>query len=41
MVPLLSPSPSVADAFVGKVYQRRRPAAGAKKTPAMDKEAGK
>jgi len=28
-------------AFVGKVYQRRRPAAGAKKTPAMDKEAGK
>ena len=32
---------NVIDTFVGKVYQHRRPAAGAKKTPAMDKEAGK
>ena len=32
---------NVINAFVGKVYQHRRPAAGPKKTPEMDKEAGK
>jgi len=39
--PLGFSSNHVTDAFVGKVYQRRRPAAGEKKTSAMDKEAGK
>ena len=31
----------VTDAFVGKVYQRRSPAAGERKKSAIDKVAGK